>query len=147
MAVGTEQVLLLTVPKTCSPAVNPRFPIPQLRAMTLTAKLIGFFVIDQIPSSRVEHVSIGIIVAIQAPSVLFIMLEFDVVVEFFQLSSLKISFHVSVTFRAGKDILTKGRRRHLDILLLLFGRLMKVLIEGHRLVIRQEEKAETHQYQ
>jgi len=78
----------------------------------------------------VEHVSIRSIMAIQAPSVFLIMLEFDIIVEFFQLSSLGISLHIRVTRRAGEDILAKGRRGHLDVLLPFFVGLLEAFIEG-----------------
>ena len=118
---GTQEVLFWSVPVADPPAVNTRSPIPQLGAMALATKLIRLFKIDQFAAGRVEHISIVCIVTIDAPPVLFVVFEYDVIMEFFQRSSIWVGFHIGMTLCAGKHILTEGRRGELDNHLVFTG--------------------------
>jgi len=132
MAMGTQEVLFPPIPVTGSPAVNARFPIPQFGAMTLAAQLIGFSEIDQFAAGRVQHISIVGIMTIHTPPVFFVMLKNDILMEFYQLSSLEVDLHVGMTFRTGKNTLAEGGRRDLNIhLLFLCGLLSFFSRVGH----------------
>jgi hypothetical protein len=138
VTVSAQKIPLLSVPLACSPAVNTGFPIPKFRPMALAAEFIGFLKIDQFSAGRVQHISIIGIVTIHTPPVLFIVFEEDIIMKIFELSPLEIGFHIGVTFRAGKNVLTEGRGRDLDIQLFFGGRLLSFLLHDSRLVARHQ---------
>jgi hypothetical protein len=146
VAVGTQEVLLLSVPVAGPPAVNTRSPISQLGAMTLAAQLIGFLEIDQFPAGRVQHVPIVGVMTIHAPPIFFIVLENDIIMEIFQLPSLEVNIQVGMTFRTGKHILAEGGRRNLDIHLVFAGGLLSFFSRAGRLVAGHKQREKKQQY-
>jgi hypothetical protein len=148
VAVGTQEVLLLPIPVAGSSAMNACSPIPQLEPMTLAAEFVGFSEIDQFAAGRVQHISIIGIVTIHAPPVFFIVFKDDIFVEFFQLSSLEVDFHVGMTSRTGENILAEGGRRDLDIHLLFRGGLLSFFSRAGHLIAhhKHEEKEQPYKY-
>jgi hypothetical protein len=81
-------------------------------SMTFAAETIALRKVDQIPVKESELIPILRIVAIEAPSHRFGMMEFDIGVFFFQFSLLSIHLHGSMTVAAGKQSFSH-RRRHI----------------------------------
>jgi hypothetical protein len=100
MAVGTQQVLLLSVPRTGPSAVNAFFPIPQFGPMTLTTELVGFLERNQFSAGRVEHISVFGVMAVHTPTVFFIVFEDDIIMEFFQFTAFEVDLHILMTHGA-----------------------------------------------
>jgi hypothetical protein len=97
--------------------MDARFPIPEFGAMALPAKFVRLFELDDLSARRMQYVPVFSIMAVHAPPVLFVMREFDIIVELFQHTPLRIGIHIRMAFHTGKIVLAEGRRRHLDILL------------------------------
>ena len=90
MTVGTQKILLLSIPISSAPAVNASSPIPEFGTVALATQLVGFLEIDQFASSRVQHVSVIRVMAVYAPPVFLVVREDDVIMEIFQLPPLEV---------------------------------------------------------
>ena len=78
VAVGAEQVPLGAVPVAGAPAVHAGPPVTEFLAVALAAEPVGLVERHGLAAGQVERVAIGRIVAIEAPAVLFVVLEDDV---------------------------------------------------------------------
>jgi hypothetical protein len=134
MAVGTQQVFLAPVPVTCPSAMNALFPIPEFRSVTLATELVGFVETDQLSAGCMQHISVVGVMAIHAPSIFFIVLEYDIVMEFFQFSALEVNFHICMTHCTREKILAQRRGRNLNINLLSSFCLLEYCVGGNGLV-------------
>jgi hypothetical protein len=81
-----------------------------------------------------QHVPIIGVMTIDAPPILFIMLKYDIIVEIFQFSPLKIGIHIGMTLRAGKYVLAERRGRELVVHLFVFDGLLRIFFRTGCLV-------------
>jgi len=102
--------------------------------MTLAAEPVGFVKIYRFSAGKVEPIPVLSIVAVKTPAALFTVIEHDIIMEFFELSSLEVDFHLPVTVRTGEYPLCKRRRRNLDIPLLSGGGLLGYAVVGRSLI-------------
>ena len=78
VAVGAEEIALAPVPVPGSAAVDPCSPIPVFLPVTLPAEAVGFLEGDGCSAGKMKVVSVLRIVAVQAPTVFFVMSQDDV---------------------------------------------------------------------
>ena len=80
MTVHAEQITLASVPFTRPPAVHSSTPVAILLSVTLAAHPVRFLERHPLPAREVQDIAIVGVVAIEAPPVLLVMLQHDVVV-------------------------------------------------------------------
>jgi hypothetical protein len=100
VAVGAEEITLVTVPLSTSTSMDAGPPVPVLLPVTLTAETIGLLEGDELPAGQVEPVPVLGIVAVQAPAMLLVVAQHDL--------GMKGQLPAS---RVGRDHLVAGRAR------------------------------------
>lgn len=100
---GAKEIGLVAVPGAGPPSVDPRPPVPILLAVALTAKTVGFLESHRSAAGQMQLVPVFLIVAIQAPAILFIVPQNDVRVEGSQWSTVGICRDHAVAPGTRKD--------------------------------------------
>lgn len=112
MTVHAKQVVLLTVPVSGPLAMDAHFPVAENRAVTLSAKAIRFCELDQGTVRQVQEISLLSVMAVQAPAIRLVMVQFDRIMLDGQFMWFPIHFIIRiVAVAAGKNILAERRRR------------------------------------
>jgi hypothetical protein len=109
MAVDAEKRLLFTVPETCSLAVNACLPVAKGRAVTLAAEPVRLLEVDACPVGQVQVVTIFSFVAVEAPAILLVVQENDILVRIGHLTAVSVDVVRFVALAAGEDVLAEGR--------------------------------------
>jgi hypothetical protein len=115
VAMHAEQITLLAIPLAGAAAVHPRAPVAILLAVALPAQAIRLFEWHSLTAREMKNVAIVRVVTVEAPPVLFVVLQHDVLV-IVDGTTGAIGFEIRVTERARIDALRERRRRHLDVL-------------------------------
>jgi len=113
MAVGAEEIALVSVPIPASAAVDAGPPVPVFLPVALPAKAVGLLEENGFPAGQVKQIPVVGIVAVQAPTVFFVMPQHDVRVKPTQLSSRWVHGQHCVAIGAGVDPRGKGWGRYL----------------------------------
>jgi hypothetical protein len=113
MAVGAEEIALVPVPIPGPAAVDAGPPVSVFLPVALPAKAVGLLEEDGLPAGPVKQVPVVGIVAVQAPTVFFVMPEHDVRVKPRQLSPRWVHRHQAVAIGAGVDPGGEGWGRYL----------------------------------
>jgi hypothetical protein len=115
MAAGTEIIssLLRAGEISCSLAVNPYSPALVKVAMALSAEPVAFLEIDEFIVIQAQFVAVFDVMAIEAPSHRFGVMELDVRMLLFQLSLRSIGLHGGVAVAAREQPLRHRRRSNL----------------------------------
>jgi hypothetical protein len=112
MAVGTEEVGSFSGARKVSRSfpMNTRSPVSVLRPMTFATEPIAFGEFYQFAVVQSQPISISCVMAVEAPSHRFGVMEFDIGVFFFQLPFLSIHLHRGMTIAAREHSLGHRRR-------------------------------------
>ena len=112
VAVGTEEVGSFPGTRKVSRSfsMNTRSPISVLRPMTFATEPIALGEIDQFTVVQSQLISISWVMAVEAPSHRFGVMEFDVGVFFSQFPFLSIHLHRGMAVAAGEQPLGHRRR-------------------------------------
>jgi hypothetical protein len=111
VAAGTEIISSLACAGKVSGslAVDPYFPALVKVAMAFSAEPVAFLEIDQFAVVQAQFVAVFGVMAIEAPSHRFGVMELDVCMLVFQLSLCSIGLHGGVAAAAGEQPLRHGR--------------------------------------
>lgn len=109
---GTEQILLFSVPVTGPLAVDPDLPVAQFVTMALATEAVGFGKRNHFSGDQAQAVSILQIVTVKAPALTFRMIKDDVIMHIDQFPALRVRLHVSMAVRTWEDVFRKGWGRH-----------------------------------
>jgi hypothetical protein len=103
VAVGAEEIALVSVPIPASAAVDACPPIPVFLSVTLPAQAIGLLEKNRRPAGEMELVSVFRIVAVQAPAVFLVMQQHDFRVKPRQISPFPVHGHHAMAVGAWVD--------------------------------------------
>jgi hypothetical protein len=118
MAVGTEIVNPLAPPKIPGPfPMDACLPVPVHIPVTLAAEPVTFGEIDELAVVQAEFIPVFCIMAIEAPSKVFTMMEDDIRMLVFQFPLFPIDFQRSMTVAAGEHSLCQRRWHDRKLLL------------------------------
>jgi hypothetical protein len=96
--------------------MNSSSPITKLFAVALAAQFVGFFEQNRLSAGKMEPVTIGGVMTIEAPAVLFVVLQHDIGVHPRKFTPGTVGLHVGMTRRAWEDAFRKRRWRHFHTL-------------------------------
>jgi hypothetical protein len=117
MAVGTEKVSPLAAPKIPRPfPMDACLPVSVHIPMTLAAEPVTLSEIDELAVVKAEFIPVFCIMAIEAPSKVFTMMEDDIRMLVFEFPLFSIDFQRSMTVAAGEYSLCQRRRRNRKLL-------------------------------
>lgn len=113
MAVGTEKVSSLAAHKIArSFPMNACFPISIEVTMAFAAESVALCKIDELPVVKPKFIPVLCVVAVEAPSHGFSVMELNVGVFFLEFPLFSIHFHGGMTIAARKHALRDGGRRN-----------------------------------
>jgi len=118
MAVGTEIVSPLAAPKIPGPfPMDACLPVPVHIPVTLATEPVTLGEIDELAVVKAEFIPVFCIMAIEAPSKVFTMMEDDIRMLVFEFPLFPIDFQRSMTVAAGEHSLCQRRWRNRKLLL------------------------------
>jgi hypothetical protein len=119
VAVSAEKIgsLPRTHKVSCSFPVNARLPISVLRPMTFATEPVALSEVDQFTIIKSQFIPVFCIVAIQAPSHRFSMMELDICMFLFQFPLFSVHLQGGMAVTAGENAFCKRWRGHGEILI------------------------------
>jgi hypothetical protein len=127
MAVGTEIISSLASPKISRPfPMDTCLPVSVDIPVAFAAEPVAFGEIDEFSVKKPKFVSIFCIVAVEAPSHGFRVMELDVRVFVFEFPLFPIDLHRGMTVAAGEHSLCQWRRGDRELFCSPHGRGRKI---------------------
>ena len=87
--------------------MNAGLPVSQLGSVALAAKFVRLGEVDQSTIGKVQLITILLVVTVEAPSVVRVMTEPDILMKLRQNPFRSVWLYIQVTVRAGERLLTQ----------------------------------------